>query len=365
MDAAALADLLEFRERTRSLPAPRPTTWDGIIGNARAVEQIREAILAAKKMSRPLPHMLFFGPPGTGKTTIAQMAARDMGGFLVTTTASTLETPADLVRVIWQMNDGCEQTRTASLAFIDEIHTLGKSNGRQAIDQEQLFTLLEDWVMYHNLIGKRVEDERGRRYILRDNNTAALPFTAIGATTEPGLLSQPLLRRFLIHIELDPYTENEIATILGGSAQRLGWTITDAAATWLSCFGRRNPGTAMSLLTAANSRAVATDRPNIDEAVAQEVTERLRLYPQGLTETDVRVLRLLYERSPRGIGQAEICRALSISQSQFTGMVEPYLRQLDMMETLARRVIKPAGIRYLAQIGKLDTSRPEVRAALA
>ncbi|HSE46730.1 MAG TPA: Holliday junction DNA helicase RuvB C-terminal domain-containing protein, partial [Gemmatimonadales bacterium] len=175
----------------------------------------------------------------------------------------------------------------------------------------------------------------------------------IGATTEPGLLSQPLMRRFLVQIELEPYTEDQIATIIVGSAGRLGWRVTDAAATWLARFGRRNPGTSMSLLTAANARAVATDRELVDETVAQEVTERMRLYPQGLTETDVRVLKLLYDRGERGIGMAEICRAIAISQSQFTGMVEPYLRQLDMLETLARRVIKRPGVQYLASIGKI------------
>lgn len=344
----------------------RPQTWDGIIGNARAIDQIRESILAAKKQGRPLPHTLIFGPPGTGKTTIAQMIARDMGGRLIATTASTLEVPADAVRLLWQINKGYAMTGTGSIAFIDEIHMLGQAKGRQSIDQEQMFTLLEDWVLYTNLLGKKVQDaDDGRLYTITGNDIPVVPFTALGATTEPGMLSQPLMRRFLIQIELDPYTEDEVATILRGSAQRLGYPITDAASAALAKFSRRNPGTALSLLTAANARAIATDR-EITEEIAQEVIERQRLYPQGLTWTDVRVLRLLYDRTPRGVGLAEICRALNISQSQFSGMIEPYLRQLDFMETLARRVIKPAGMRYLASIGQLDTTnRPDARAALA
>lgn len=344
----------------------RPKTWESIIGNARAVEQIREAIFAAKKQGRPLPHTILFGPPGTGKTTIAQQIARDMGGHLVSTTASTLEVPADAVRLVWQLNGGFARTGQNSIAFIDEIHTLGQSRGRQAIDQEQLFTLLEDWVLYTNLLGKKVTDaDNGRDYTIIRNEIPAHPFTALGATTEPGLLSQPLMRRFLIQIELEPYTEDEIAQIIRGSAERLGCTITDAASTSLARVSRRNPGTALSLLTGANARAIATER-EITEEVATEMIERMRLYPQGLTFTDVRVLRLLYDRAGRGVGMAEICRAINISQSQFSGMIEPYLRQLGFMETLSRRVIRPEGMRYLASIGQIDTTnRPDARAALS
>lgn len=346
--------------------SPRPSEWSDIIGNVRAVEQIREAITAAKATNRPLPHLLLFGPPGTGKSTISKVVAREFGGEFFETTASTFEAQSDVIRFLWQMNIGRERTDKPSVLFIDEIHRLGVSGGRMSIDQETVFSLLEDWKMAHNLIRKVVQDVDGIERVMTSTDVLVWPFTAIGATTEPGLLSQPLLRRFLIQIELESYTEAEITQIIMGSARRLGWTITESAAAKLAQYGRRTPGTANALLTSANSRAVATGRETIDDDVANEVIERMRLYPLGLTETDVKVLRLLYDRIPKGVGQAEICRALGISLSQFTGMIESYLRLLGFMETLSRRVIRPEGIRYLAQIGKIaDVSRPEVRAALA
>lgn len=346
--------------------SPRPSSWTDVIGNQRAVEQIQEAVTAAKRMARPLPHLLLFGPPGTGKSTMAKLIAREFAGEYIETMASTLETPADMIRFLWQMNIARERTGQPSTLFVDEIHQLGIAKGRQAIDQESVFPLLEDWRFPHNLIRKKVEDVNGIERVMTGNDVLVWPFTMVGATTEPGMLSQPLLRRFLIHIELEPYSEAEITRIILGSAARLEWPITEPAAMTLAKYGRRTPGTALQLLTSANNRAVATGRQNgmIDEAVADEVIERMRLYPLGLTDTDVRVLRLLYDRIPKGVGMGEICRALGISQSQFTGLCEPYLRLLGMIETLSRRVIRPEGIRYLAQLGQVDRSRPEVRAVL-
>jgi len=360
---AALAE--EYNAAVRR-SSPRPSDWPDIIGNARAVEQIREAITAAKAKGVPLPHLLLFGPPGTGKSTISKVVAKEFGGAFYETTASTFETQPDVIRFLWQMNEGRERTGKPTVLFVDEIHRLGAGgSGRLSIDQETVFSLLEDWKMDHNLIRKTVQDVSGREFVMTDTDVLVWPFTMIGATTEPGLLSQPLLRRFLIHIELEPYTEAEITQIIMGSARRLQWQITESAAAKLAAYGRRTPGTANALLTSANSRAVATGRETIDDGVADEVIERMRLYPLGLTETDVKVLRLLYDRIPKGVGQGEICRALGISLSQFSGMVEPYLRLLGMVETLSRRVIRPDGIRYLASIGKIqDVSRPEVRAVL-
>jgi Holliday junction DNA helicase RuvB len=354
---------LEEWQALTQAKSPRPTGWDGYVGNKRAVAIIQEAITAAQAQQRHLPHLLLYGPAGVGKSTISRIVAESMGGKFFETTASTLETPLDVARLVLDMNFARQQTGQPSVLFIDEIHMLGQAKGRMAIDQESVFPLLEDFVFFHNLKGRQIECDAGLT-VVPDNTSRVFPFTCIGATTDPGFLNDALRRRFLLPVELESYTDGEIATIIVGAAERLGWTILPQAASLLSKFSRRNPGRSYQLLTAAQNKAVASARPGITVEVAEEVIQRLQLYPLGLTETDVRVMKLLADRIPRGIGQAEIARAAGIAPTTFTALVEPYLRQLDFVQTMSRREITPKGLRYLAQNNLIDASRPEIRAVL-
>jgi Holliday junction DNA helicase RuvB len=325
---------------------------------------IREALKAAQIQNRPVPHTLLFGPPGTGKSSLSKILAAEAGGGFIETTASTLHTLMDVIRILSELNRLREETGKSPVLFIDEIHRLGDAKGRQSIDQEALFSLLEDYRFEHNERGKTFQARDGRTYALITDQYLVWPFTCVGATTEPGLLSSPLLRRFLLHVSLDRYSEEEIAQIIVGSAERLKWPLDVSAAAELAKYSRLNPGRSFQLLTSGRNRAIATGRDTITLEVAEEVIARMRLFPLGLDETDIRILRLLADRVPRGVGATEICRAVGISNSQFSGLQEPFLRLLGLVETLSRRVITPSGLVYLAQFGQVDTSRPEVRAAL-
>lgn len=340
----------EAYQRIVRAASPRPTTWDAVIGNGRAVECLREALVASRIQDRPMPHTLIYGPPGTGKTTLARLIAAEQGGGFVETTASTLETFTDLIRILGRLNAERERTGKPSTLFVDEIHMLGQAKGRLSIDAEAIYPLLEDWALPHPLLGKTYRGADGVEYELISSTYLVWPFTMTAATTEPGMLSSPLLRRFLLSVELEPYTVEEIGQILLGAAARLGWPIEADAAAELATRSRLNPGCAYQRLTAARNRAVATGRDSISLAVAREVIDRLGLHPLGLTATDVRVLRLLVERAPRGVGAAELARSVGISASQFMGMTEPYLSLLGFIATFSRRVIRPAGARYLAEL---------------
>jgi Holliday junction DNA helicase RuvB len=362
---------LEYTQLVQ-LSSPRPSTWDDVIGNTTAVEILQEQIAAAAIDHKPVPHVLLFGSPGTGKSTLSKILATSTGGRYIETTASTLETMSDLLRLCYQIIVLREETGIAPIVFLDEIHTLGRGGqGRQSIDQESMFTLLEDWKVYHNMMGKvlmRVnqthENPQGDEFRLHSNTCHVWPFTMVGATTEPGMLSDALRRRFLVHIDMEAYTDTEIAEIIRRAAARMGWAIDSDAATHLSAYARRNPGRGYQLLTQARNRAVvasgfasdeATRNRTITRAMTEQVIARLHLYPLGLTDTDVRILKILAERHPKGVGQAELARAANISLSQFTAMIEPYLRQLDFVEITSRRVIKPLGLAYLLTV---DSRKP-------
>jgi Holliday junction DNA helicase RuvB len=341
------------REEWEQLIQPisrRPLAWEDFIGNAAAVETLREAITAAQRQGQAMSHTLLWGAPGTGKTTLAKMAAKDMGGGFIETTASTLETPVDVIRLLLDVElQRKEFGGRPCTVFVDEIHVLGLARGRLAIDQESIFGLVEDWTYSHNMAGKTIE-HRGRAWTLVGSDFRVAPFTIIGATTEPGLLSAPLLRRMLIQIQMRPYSDEDIAKILTGAAERLNWAIEADAAQELTKFSRKNPGVAQQRLTEVHNRAIATARETITMEVVQEVVARLHLFPLGLTETDVQILRVLADRAPRGCGQAELSRTVGISLSAFA-MFESYLRLIGFVETHARRVITMRGRQYLEGVG--------------
>jgi Holliday junction DNA helicase RuvB len=339
-------------QETVAKQSPRPTGWDDVIGNATAVEILKEQLTAARLDHKPVPHTLLYGVPGSGKSTLAKILAASTQGGFIETTASTLESMADLMRLVYELNTlYLKHGNVPATVFVDEIHMLGQAKGRQSVDQESVFTLLEDFVLHHNLMGKKAfTDSNGIDVIPQTSTARAMPFTVIGATTEPGMLSEPLRRRFLVHVELEPYTEPEITEIITRAGPRMGWTIEPEASQYLAQYARHNPGRSYQLLTQARNRAVATGQSTITEQVARDVIARLKLYPLGLTSTDVRILQILADHQPRGCGHAELCRAAAISLSQFSGLIEPYLRFLGFIEVASRRIITPKGLEYLASI---------------
>ena len=255
---------------------PRPETFDQIVGNETAVAEIREALTAAKMQGIQAPHTLLFGPSAAGKTTLARLMAQEMGGTFFETAASSLETPMDVCRILYDMNEAFDATGgKPSVLFIDEIHGLAPLAGRSRIDQEALYPLLEDGWMPHNLIGKKFTTTAGGERIFTNTKFFTAPFTMIGATTEPGALSAPLRRRFLLQIQMRPYTESDITRIIAGLARRLGWTIEADACSELAKYSRCSPGRSNQLLQSARSRAVATDRHSITVDVVREIVARV------------------------------------------------------------------------------------------
>ena len=332
MPEAQLAEYTAATART----IPRAETWDDVIGNERAVQQIQELILSAQFRNNPVDHILIYGPAGVGKTTISKIVAREMGSYYVESTASTLITHEAVMRILHNLNIGAGATKKPSVWFIDEIHVLGK----RGVSQEAFLPLLEGWSFDHNREGKRVPlamQQHGDD-VWKSSKFLTWPFTAIGATTDPGLLSAPLSRRFNIKIELDPYQVTDIAEIVRRGALRLNIRISETAAMTLADCSRLNPGRSFNILAYARTRMDALGAPEIDDAIMAETIERMGIYTQGLTGSDIRALEALAYRYPKGMGQMEISKTLGIQLSQFSSMLEPYLRQFGFLQTLNRRV---------------------------
>lgn len=350
---------------SKEILAGRPATWDDMIGNERVVASVREAITASKKQNSPMPHTVFFGGPGMGKTTIARLAAAELGGVFFEVGGTVFDSPLDVIRLLDSMNRAFEKTGVPSVLFIDEIHTLGR-RGR-GVPQESILPLLEDYRFPHGLVGKTWETTfEGMTYkeTLDESTFKVHPFTCIGATTDIGMLSPPLLRRFVFQTQLDGYEDEHLAKILASSAKRRGWALDAEASVYLSPYCRRNPGRAQNLLTRARLRAVATDVESITEKVIREVVAAAGLFPLGLVDVDVKILTILANRAPKGVGQSELSGMAGIPVGQYTSLVEPLLRLLGFIETTSRRFITETGIRYLHDIGLANMDNPAVRAAL-
>ena len=293
----------------------RPKTLDDYVGQEKAKANLRIYLRAAQQRGEPMDHILLYGPPGLGKTTLAGIVAQEMGVQIRITSGPAIEKPGDLAALLTNLQEG-------DILFIDEIHRLS----RQV--EEVLYPALEDYAL-DIMIGKGPSAQS-----IRIN----LPhFTLVGATTRAGQLTGPLRDRFGILLKLEPYSPDELARIILRSAGILGVPIDHAGALELAKCARGTPRVANRLLRRVRDFATVQGDGSIDGPTAIAARRQMDIDEAGLDELDRSVLRAIIELYGGGpVGLETLAANLGEEAVTLEDVCEPYLMQLGLLTRTPR-----------------------------
>jgi Holliday junction DNA helicase RuvB len=314
----------------------RPTDWDGYFGQEIVKENIKILIEAAKQRGEALDHVLLYGPPGLGKTTLANIIAHQMGVNLKITSGPAIERAGDLAAILTNLRKG-------DLLFIDEIHRLGRAV------EEVLYPAMEDYAL-DIVIGKGPSAR---------NIRLKLPqFTTMGATTRLDLLASPLRDRFGAIFRLEFYKPEELQRIVTRSAAILNIEIELEGAREIAARSRGTARIANRLLKRARDFAEVRADGVITKVVAQEALALLNVDPLGLDDLDRKVLHSIINKFGGGpVGLETIAASISEEASTIMDVVEPYLLQLGFLDRTPRgRVATPHAY---AHLGLATPDRPQ------
>ena len=302
--------------------ALRPKQLDDFIGQAQAKENLRIFVGAARKREEALDHVLFHGPPGLGKTTLAQIVANELGVNFRSTSGPVITKPGDLAALLTNLERG-------DVLFIDEIHRLS------AAVEEVLYPAMEDFAL--DLI---IGEGPAARSVKID-----LPrFTLIGATTRSGLLAKPLLDRFGIPVRLNFYDPKDLQRIVMRGAQKLNAPMSEDGALEIARRARGTPRVAGRLLRRVRDVATVEGASLIDKSVAGKALARLEIDHRGLDPLDRNYLRLIAEHFGGGpVGVETIAAALAEARDAVEDVIEPFLLQQGLIQRTPRGRLLSAG----------------------
>ena len=293
----------------------RPRTLDEYIGQDKIRENLHVAITAARQRGEALDHVLLYGPPGLGKTTLAHVIANELGVAMRATAGPVIERPGDLAAMVSNL-------QPRDVLFIDEVHRMTPTI------EETLYPAMED---YH--LDIVIGEGPGARAI----KLAVEPFTLIGATTRTGLLTSPLRARFGIVLRLDYYTEQDILEIVLRSARILGVEIERDAAVELAARSRGTPRVANRLLRRVRDYAQVRADGRITKDVADRALQMLEVDRHGFDEIDRRLLLTIIEKFGGGpVGVGSLAAALSEERDAIEDIYEPFLIQIGFLERTPR-----------------------------
>ncbi|MXY47559.1 MAG: Holliday junction branch migration DNA helicase RuvB [Chloroflexi bacterium] len=293
----------------------RPRRIADYIGQSAVKNLLAISIKAAQQRGEPLDHVLLYGPPGLGKTTLAYVMAFEMGAQIKTTSGPAIERPGDMVATLTQMQEG-------DILFIDEIHRLSR------VVEEVLYPAMEDYFVSWVI-------DKGLK--ARSMNLSIKSFTLIGATTRYGMLSPPLRDRFGNIHRLDFYDEDAMATIVGRSARILEIDAEEQGIFEIASRARGTPRIANRLLRRVRDYAQVIGDGVITADIAREALSQLEVDGRGLDGTDTRMLRSIIEKFDGGpVGLDTIAASISEDSDTIEDVYEPYLLQLGFLDKTPR-----------------------------
>jgi len=307
--------------------ALRPQKLADFIGQPVLCGNLKIFIQAAKQRQQPLDHVLLFGPPGLGKTTLAQIIARELGVGFRGTSGPVIARAGDLAALLTNL-------QPHDVLFIDEIHRLAPPV------EEILYPAMEDFQL--DLIIGEGPAARSVRIDLP-------PFTLIGATTRSGLITRPLRERFGIPLRLQFYAPEELQIIIGRAAEKLDMPLTKEGAAEIAKRSRGTPRVAGRLLRRVRDIAAVANHKSIDAKAADEALARLEVDQQGFDAMDRRYLSMIAENYGGGpVGVETLGAALSEQRDVLEEVIEPYLIQQGLLQRTPRgRMLTEAGYRHL------------------
>ena len=319
------AELGQGEERTEV--TLRPQTLDDYIGQKKATENLKIFIEAAKMRNEPLDHVLFYGPPGLGKTTLAGIIANEMDVDIRITSGPAIERAGDLAAILTNLNEN-------DVLFIDEIHRLNRSV------EEVLYSAMEDFAL-DIIIGKGPSARSIRLDIAK--------FTLIGATTRAGSLSAPLRDRFGVSCKFEMYTTEELKKIIGRSAELLGVTADEQSMEEMAKRSRGTPRVANRMLKRVRDFSQVKGNGVIDIDITQKALDALGVDHMGLESLDREILRTIIERFKGGpVGIDTIAASIGEERVTIEDVYEPYLIQAGFLHrTQKGRVVSAQAYKHL------------------
>ena len=312
MDRIVEIEKMQLDESVES--SLRPSSFEDYVGQEKIKSNLAIAIAAAKKRADVLDHVLFYGPPGLGKTTLAHIIAAQMGAAIKVTAAPMIEKAGDLAAILTNLQSG-------DVLFIDEIHRLSPAI------EEVLYSAMEDF---------RLDIIIGSGPAAQTIKIDIPHFTLIGATTRAGMISAPLRDRFGMQFRLQFYTHAELARIVQIASVKLGKESARDASAEIARRSRGTPRIALRLLRRIRDFAEVRDEDAISHDRAREGLEALGVDEQGFDEMDIKYLEILFDAKHRALGLSTIAAALSEDEGTIEDVIEPYLLANGYIEKTAK-----------------------------